>query len=53
MVLRRGHSTESALLRVANDLRLFSDTGNHVALTLLDLSAAFDTIGHLILNCLK
>ncbi len=43
---RAGHSTESALLRVVNDLRIISDSGNSTALILLDFSAAFDTIDH-------
>jgi len=46
---RGGYSTESALLRVVNDLFLILDAGNHAALILLDLSAAFDTIDHQIL----
>lgn len=46
---RAGHSTESALLRVVNDLRIISDSGNSTALILLDFSAAFDTIDHVIL----
>lgn len=47
---RCGNGTESALLRVENDLLLFADAGNHAALILLDLSAAFDTIYHSILQ---
>ena len=40
------HSTESALLKVENDILLNMDKGRVTALTLLDLSAAFDTIDH-------
>ena len=43
------HSTESALLRVFNDILLSTDSGEHVILVLLDLTAAFDTVDHNIL----
>ena len=39
-----GHSTESALLRVHNDVLCALDDGRCVMLVLLDLSAAFNTV---------
>lgn len=48
------HSTESALLKVSNDILLSIDSGSSAILILLDLSAAFDTIDHdILLNRLQ
>ena len=46
---RKHHSTESALLNIQNNILLNMAKGSVTALTLLDLSAAFDTIDHTIL----
>ena len=43
---RSGHSIETALLRVYNDLLMAVDKGKEAVLVLLDYSAAFDTINH-------
>lgn len=40
------HCTETALLKVLNDILLETDRGNAVALVLLDLSSAFDMVDH-------
>ena len=46
---RECHSTETALLRVHSDITKAISLKKNVALILLDLSAAFDTIDHKIL----
>ena len=46
---RPNHSTETALLRVHNDISLALDNNNDVILVLLDLSSAFDMVNHQIL----
>ena len=46
---KAAHSTETALLRVKNDIVNELGQGRAVLLVLLDMSAAFDTIDHEIL----
>ena len=40
------HSTETAVIKVVNDIRLNTDTGKTSVLVLLDPSAAFDIVDH-------
>ena len=49
---KTGHSCETALLRVYNDIVTTIGRGNGAMLVLLDLSAAFDTIDHNNLFCI-
>ena len=46
---KRNHSTETALIRVHNDIAMAIDQHNSVILVLLDLSTAYDTVDHGIL----
>jgi hypothetical protein len=43
---RKGHSCETAITKIHNDILMQIDSKSHVVLMLLDLSAAFDTINH-------
>ena len=46
---RPNHSTETALVKIFNDISLSLGSGKKVVLCLLDLSAAFDTLKHSVL----
>ena len=43
---RAMHSTETSVLKVFSDILLALDSGNLPVLTMLDLSAAFDSVDH-------
>ena len=43
------HSNETAVLKVLGDILRALDSGDLALLTLLDLSAAFDTVDHAVL----
>lgn len=54
LALRPHHSTETTIVRIVIDLLLPSDSGHVSLLVLLEPSAAFDTLDHVILlNWLK
>ena len=46
---RRHHSTETAVVKVYNDIVLALDAGFITTILLLDFSAAFDCVDHAIL----
>ena len=46
---RKFHSTETALLKLTNDIMESIDSGKITILTALDMSAAFDTLDHITL----
>ena len=42
----KNHSTETALVKVKNDILMNMDKGHMTMLVLLDISSAFDTVDH-------
>ena len=51
---KSGHSTETSLLHIKNEIHLSLTWGEPTALVLLDLAAVFNTIEHsTLINCLK
>ena len=54
LAYKAAHSTETALIKVKNDILMSLDNKQVTFLILLDLSAAFNTVSHkLLLNHLK
>jgi len=51
--LPTNHSTETTVLKVVADILLALDSGDLAALVLIDLSAAFNTVGHVLLRLLR
>ena len=50
---RKGHSTQTALIRVVNDRLMKMNSEEVTLLVMLDVSAAFDTVNHdLLITCL-
>ena len=47
------HATETALIAVCDDIKRGCDNRKGTALIMIDLSTAFDTISHSILQCTK
>ncbi len=45
-VLRKKHSTSTAIIKVLNDLMVSLDNKNHSAALFIDLSKAFDFVDH-------
>ena len=43
---RKGHSTETAILKISKDINVSLDQSGCVVLASLDLSTAFDTVDH-------
>ena len=43
---RKNHSTETAVVKIINDVRCSIDSGNLSLMCFLDMSAAFDTVDH-------
>ena len=46
---RKCHSTETALLKMVNDIHEAMDTGRSTIMIALDMSATFDTIDQVVL----